>query len=101
MVKTRTLAKTKQSTPKKKPKKPVKVKKIDENKVELCKNWLNEQKKDVFKIPSQPIDTLNSDSSSDETELIETRMNLYSVNKKNSFISILENKLNFHITSSK
>lgn len=80
MVKTRiSSVKTKQS-PKKKSKKASISKKIDEKKIELCEQWIKQQKKDVFKIPPPPIDNLHSDSSSDEADLIESRLNLYSVN---------------------
>lgn len=80
MVKTRiNFAKSKQS-PKKKVAKASTSKKIDRKTAELCEKWITQQKKDVFKIPPPPVDTLHSDSSSDEADLIESRMNLYSVN---------------------
>lgn len=103
MVKTRKSAKTKQPSPKIELKKPLKTKKIDENKVELCEKWIKQQKKDVFKIPPPPIETLHSDSSSDETELIETRMNLYSVitRKKKYSIIFIRKKLNYCLSFSK
>lgn len=49
--------------------------KIDRQKVDRCKQWLTQQKREKVKSQLQPIDTLDSDESVDEDELCVLRLN--------------------------
>lgn len=49
--------------------------KIGREKLERCKEWLAQQKREKGKIQSQPIDDLESDASADEDELCLLRLN--------------------------
>lgn len=76
MVRTRNSVRKRTKSPLKK-KSPIKIlpNKIDRQKVDRCKQWLTQQKREKVKSQLQPIDTLDSDESVDEDELCVLRLN--------------------------
>lgn len=76
MVRTRNSGRKSTKSPIKKKSTPkIATTEIDHRKIERCKQWLTQQKREKGKIQSQPIDALESDASADEDELCVLRLN--------------------------
>lgn len=76
MVRTRNSGRKSTKSPIKKKLTPkIATTEIDHRKIERCKQWLTQQKREKGKIQSQPIDALESDASADEDELCVLRLN--------------------------
>lgn len=76
MVRTRNSVRKKTKTPIKKKSTPkIATNKVDRKKIERCKQWLTQQKREKGRVQSQPIDALESDASGDEDELCVLRLN--------------------------